>query len=132
MKLSDIRASYEFSTGKLSDINRQLCFTGIAIIWIFNKEPKNINIPINLYIPSLCFIISLSFDLLQYIAKSIIWYWYYCNQKKKNKEKREDCIDVSEPEKYNIILWVFFFLKILFLIGGFLILGYFLYKNINI
>ena len=37
MKLSEIRVAYEELSGKLSEINRQLCFAGFAVIWIFNE-----------------------------------------------------------------------------------------------
>lgn len=35
MRLSQIREAYEELSGKLSDVNRQLAFAGIGIIWIF-------------------------------------------------------------------------------------------------
>lgn len=38
MKLSEIRDAYEEISGKLSDINRQLCFAGFAIIWILIRQ----------------------------------------------------------------------------------------------
>ena len=47
MKLSEIRDAYEEISGKLSDINRQLCFAGFAIIWIFNKTDNDISVPVS-------------------------------------------------------------------------------------
>lgn len=59
MKLSEIRDAYEEISGKLSDINRQLCFAGFAIIWIFNKTDNDISVPTELYLPALLLCASL-------------------------------------------------------------------------
>lgn len=37
MKISDYKSVYEGFSSKLSDLNRQIAFAGIAIIWIFKK-----------------------------------------------------------------------------------------------
>ena len=58
MKLSEIREAYEVLSSKLSEINRQLCFAGFAIIWIFNKSEGSILIPNELHFPAFLFVIS--------------------------------------------------------------------------
>ncbi len=75
MKLSDAREHYYTFSGKLSDVNRQLCFAGIAVIWIFalRDESGNYSIPIDLNVPLLFFVFGLVFDLLHYLSSSISW-----------------------------------------------------------
>lgn len=37
MKLENYKKDNQYFTGKLSEINRYLAFSGIAIIWIFKE-----------------------------------------------------------------------------------------------
>ena len=76
MKLSEIRDAYEEISGKLSDINRKLCFAGFEIIWIFNKTDNDISVPTELYLPALLLCASLFFDLLQYAISTFVWNVY--------------------------------------------------------
>ena len=128
MKLSEIREAYEKLSGKLSEINRQLCFAGFAVIWIFNKSENNISIPIELYFPAFFFILSLSADILQYIYSSLAWYCYYLTKRQKDKE--DSTIEVDEPEWLNTPTWIFLTTKIGFLVGGYYLLGKFLFLNL--
>ena len=82
MKLSEIRTAYEDLSRKLSDINRQLCFAGFGIIWIFNKQKGDIAVPEELYLPALLLCCSLFFDILQYAFSALFWYFYYVYKKK--------------------------------------------------
>lgn len=122
MKLSEIRQAYEDLSGKLGDINRQLAFAGIGIIWVFRIGTETpTSIPKNLLEPMLWFILSLAFDLAQYTFQSLAWYIYYLNQKKCKNKNEDDVID--EPESFNIIPWSLFILKIVALIVAFIFLG---------
>ena len=124
MKLSEIREAYEDLSGKLSDINRQLCFAGFAIIWIFNKSIGDFSVPQDLYLPAFLLCSALFVDLLQYIVSSASWYIYYL--RKRNSHNGDDSIDVDEPEKLNIIPWLLFFIKIILLVVGYVFIGLFL------
>lgn len=128
MKLSEIRKAYEDLTGKLSDINRQLCFAGFAIIWIFNKSKGNIAVPDELYLPALLLCCSIFFDILQYTFSSLSWYFYYWCKKDKNINDDENI--VAEPEKLNILPWIFFICKIVLLIWAYIEIGIFLISKI--
>lgn len=128
MKLSEIRVAYEELSCKLSEINRQLCFAGFAVIWIFNKSENNISVPIELYYPAFFFILSLSADIFQYIYSSLAWYFYYISKREKGKE--DSTIEINEPECLNIPAWLFFFLKLVFLVIGYFLLGKFLFLNL--
>lgn len=128
MKLSEIREAYEEISGKLSDINRQLCFAGFAIIWIFNKTDKEISVPTELFLPALFLCASLFFDLLQYAISSLVWYGYYlCHQK---KDQKDEDVNVNEPEWLNVISWLLFIAKIISLIIGYILIGRFLISKI--
>ncbi len=63
------------ASDKSSEINRQLAFAGIAIIWVFKTDSGGRQIvPNDLFLPGLFLVLSLTFDLLQYVIKSEIWY----------------------------------------------------------
>src|SRR4051794_34452286 len=77
MKLADTRDNYQFNTGKTSDIVRQLCFAGLALVWIFKTgDSSHLVVPPPLVFPSFVFIAALTLDLLQYFLNSIIWGLY--------------------------------------------------------
>lgn len=128
MKLSEIRTAYEDLSGKLSDINRQLCFAGFAIIWIFNKSKENIAVPEELYLPALLFCGSIFFDILQYTFSSLSWYLYYWHKKDKNVNDDENI--VAEPEKLNVLPWICFICKIVLLIWAYVKIGIFLISKL--
>lgn len=124
MRLSEIRTAYEDLSGKLSDISRQLCFAGFAVIWIYNKSDNNISVPQELYLPTLLLCVSLFFDVMQYLVASLSWYIFYLNKREKNTN--DDNVEIKEPEKLNIAPWILFVLKIITLIVGYFYIGKFL------
>lgn len=126
MKLSEIREAYEVLSSKLSEINRQLCFAGFAIIWIFNKSEGSILIPNELHFPAFLFVISLLADILQYFISSIIWYIYYFTNRKENTD--ESTQEINESEFYNIPGWLFYITKIISLIWGYSSLANYLFN----
>ena len=128
MKLSEIRTAYEDLSRKLSDINRQLCFAGFAIIWIFNKSMGDFSVPQDLYLPAFLLCSALFADLLQYVISSASWYIYYL--KNRSSENKDDDIEVNESEKLNIIPWILFFIKIILLIIGYIFIGIFLISKL--
>lgn len=128
MKLSEIRSDYVRYSTKLSDINRQLIFAGIAIVWLFRiSTTDGITIPQDLLYPLLLFVASFLFDLIQYLVQSVIWYIYYWIKKSSNVS--EDDI-VAESELWNIPTWAFWLLKVLTLILGYYKLGEYLLNSL--
>ena len=74
MILKDVLESYKKKTGTASTISRQLGFAGIAIIWLFVSQYGEIfNIPNELILPAILIVISLAFDLLQYVVGGLIY-----------------------------------------------------------
>ena len=120
MKLSEIREAYEELSGIASKLNRNLCFAGFALIWIFNPLKNSELLDSKLIFPALFFVISLATDLAQYVVPSLVWYSYYKKQKKKFKQlKLDEEIIVAEPESNNTYIWWIFRFKILLMLAGF-------------
>jgi len=128
MKLSEYKQDYYTFTGKLSDINRQIAFAGIALIWIFRKtDGSEISISNELILPSILF--ALGFDILQYIYQSITWSIFYSYHYKKTGN--EDA-DIPTPKKLNYLSWFFFIMKVLFVIVSYTYIIKFLINNLVI
>jgi len=106
-ELSEYKKDYYAFTGKLSDINRQIAFAGIAIIWIFKTSTKTgFKLDDNLIAPAIFIVLGLAFDMFQYIYQSLTWTIFYTFYKRKGVT--ED-FEVDSPEYLNWISWVFFF-----------------------
>ncbi len=113
-KLSKYRDDYYAFTQKLSDINRQIAFAGIAIIWVFKQTNGNeIIIEQPLIYPLKLIVIALALDMLHYIYQSSIWAIFYSYYK--HKYQSEDHELDSSP-KLNIIAWALFAFKVLLVI----------------
>lgn len=122
MKLLEIRQAYEEFSGKSSNLNRQLCFAGIVIILMFNKQNNEI------ILPALLLYTSLLFDFLQYFISTFVLYGYYLYHKK--KDQNDEDINVNESEWLNAISWLLFIAKSILLIKGYILIGYFLISKI--
>lgn len=136
MKLEKYKEDAQFFTGKLSDINRQLSFAGIAIIWIFKNETDgNINIPNELIIPIILFVISLMLDFVQYVYGATAWtifFRYHEKQKVKHTDKKEYKNDNIKASKVlsNISYFGFFYPKIIANLVGYVFMIIYLLKLI--
>ena len=130
MKLSQYKEDFYHFTGKLSDINRQIAFAGIALIWIFKKANGNeIKICHELVLPSVLLALALSFDIFQYIYQSITWALFYRYHEKRLKKKEIDK-EILAPSILNYPSWIFFVLKVLFVIIAYVIIIRYLINNL--
>lgn len=135
MKLKEIRDDYEELSGKASDLNRKLIYSGIAIVWLFhnNIDFDKINqstgvIPKELHTPLLLFCASLGVELFQLFCSTVVWYlYYYC---KRGKCTDENTFEVNEPEWFNVIPWIAWVVKIVLTIWAYYELATFLGLNI--
>lgn len=110
-KLSEFKEDYYHFTGKLSDINRQIAFAGIALIWVFKKGKElDFQIDDELILPSILIVCALAFDIFQYIYQSITWSIFYTikNRKYKTEDKK-----LKSPEYLNYPAWFFFSVKVI-------------------
>lgn len=124
MTVKELREAYEDISAILSGINRQLCFAGIAVVWIFNKSSYGLNIPEDLYWPTLLFVSSLFLDVVQYVYQTIVTYVLFLGYKFRKKKKDDD--SVGENEGWYYPSWAFFILKIIALVWGYVKIGEFL------
>jgi len=123
MTLKDVRNSYDYFSGKLSDIVRQLSLAGVAVVWIFRKGNEGIVIESDLIVPLILFVGALGFDLLHYIYASAAWAIY---AHRKEREGHSDSDTVSPHESINWVSLGCFWLKALSCVSGFLVLLKFL------
>lgn len=137
LKLSEIRDAYERSSARLGELNRQLCFAGFAVVWIFNKTSDDLALPSELYWPMVLWCISLSLDVLQYLYKTITWWLVYLHHKNKTNHKLtsrskscEDSVIIDESEKLNAVTWILFFMKIGFMTAGYVLTIKFIFSKI--
>lgn len=97
-KLSDYKATYEEASGKVSDLTRQMALAGIAIVWIFRQPDVQANIICKELIPPLLFFItSLTFDILQYIYKTVAWAIFFRTKENQTKKKNPDPPMTANP-----------------------------------
>lgn len=120
MNLITIRQTYYDFSGKASDISRQLCFAGIALIWLFKTEKGDLlGVPGVLLIPASLFALSLAFDSFQYIYCSASWALYARHLEAQN---------ISEEEEIDFPLWInwptltCFWLKLVFVLIGYTVI----------
>lgn len=129
MKLETIRATYDLFTGKASEINRQLIFAGIALIWIFKTESSShISLPLDLLIPAKFFIIALILDILQYVVSGVIW--GMANRYYEFKDTQEN-IEFTVPVWFNWPGLLFFYGKLLANLYAYYYLYEYVMKAIN-
>ncbi len=119
MKLEEYKKdSYEFSS-LASNLIRQFAFAGIAIIWIFKfDKPTDHLIPTELVVPLIYIVISLVFDLLQYLIPALIWSLFFIYHEKKNGGKTD--VDVKASGWYSVPGWICFGAKTILLVIGYL------------
>ena len=125
MKLEKCRETfYEFSR-MLSDNARKLAFAGIAIVWIFKQgENGSYTIPEALKTVMLMFVVSLSFDLLQYIWQTAVWGSFYTYKEK--KLNHDENADFLAPTIFNKVAYVIFWFKTIALVIGYVFMLRFL------
>lgn len=84
MRLKDALENYYTFSTSLSNVNRQLCFAGIAVVWVFVVKGENGSheLPSELIFPLGCFVLGLALDLCHYISATIVWGLYHRNKEK--------------------------------------------------
>lgn len=110
------------SSRTLSTIVRNANYGLIGVVWILSHE----NVPElkNFFYPLLLIVLSLFCDLFQYLWKSITE-GIFCHQYEK-KDPRPD----AYPKHISRGAWVFFILKTLLTLLGFILIFIQLFKNI--
>lgn len=117
MKLREIRDDMYVYTGKASDIARQLCFSAIAVVWVFRVSGQ----PLAELLVWVAFfaIFSLALDLFQYLYLALVWAgvnWYH----RKRGVELDD--DVVVPPILAGLGWIPWFSKIATMIVAYIYL----------
>lgn len=129
MKLSEYKQDYDALTGKASDVARHLAFAGIAIVWIFRSgEGTAVKLPDQLVFALSLFGAALLFDLLHYVVASVIWGSFHRQEEQKLSGAAEDP-DVDAPAWHNRPAIVFFALKIVAVVVGYVVMLVFLLSS---
>ena len=131
-RLSDYKLTYEEASSKVSDLSRQMALAGIAIIWIFRQTDLSGQIICKELIPPLfSFILTLTFDILQYIYKTVAWYIFFRTREKKINKKNPDPTTQANPI-INLPTWILFGSKIVSLIIGYIMIFIYLFDKLAI
>ncbi len=102
----EIKDTYYEASGKASDIARQLCLSGVAIVWLFKTEKVSVFTGY-FYYALVCFVIALFLDFVQYLYKTLAWK----REMDKYPHKADtDEIDVKK-EDINLPTWICFLSK---------------------
>lgn len=129
MNLQGYRETFYTYSGKASDLNRQLGFAGIAIVWLFKKEPTGgLTIPHELVLPSFLIVTSLACDMLQYCLGSVIWRWFY---RSKEKHGVKEDKDLSHNVWLERPIAIMFWLKISLILLAYIFISLFLWNHIS-
>jgi hypothetical protein len=129
-KLSEYKNDYYFFSGKLSDINRQIAFAGIALIWIFKVSVGDkIVIDHSLLYSAKFIVVALALDLLHYLYQTITWSLFYTVNKKKYKSE-DHGLDSSMA--LNIPAWILFYLKIALVLIAYVMIFYHLAEKLSL
>ena len=129
--LKDTADTCDKFTGTLSELSRKLCFAGIAVIWML----KNTSVDVSLNSVLVWFVVSLFFDLLQYVYASAIWSIYFRFKEKRllsTVKKEEDVVkeEFLYPPKINWLTTVFFWLKVSICLVGQIMLVHYMYGQL--
>ena len=127
-KLKEVKEDFYAFSGATSSIYRQLALAGIAIIWLFKKEKDGqIQMTPDLLNILKLIVLSLVFDFCHGIFPTIVY--GIMNLKFRNKGKDDDD-EVNYSQWWTAPEWIFFVLKVVFLIWAFVKLWLYLSKVI--
>lgn len=122
MKNSEAWKNYEGYTRDVTEFSRKLAFAGIAIIWVLKPEE---NIFSNISLLSLSFIVTYFLvDIVQYLTGAIRWYrWINSEEESNFKQTGSIDGDYTPPVRLDKPVFYLFWIKVFFLILGFIFLG---------
>jgi hypothetical protein len=117
---------FETRSTKASDVSRQLALAGIATAWVFSGSTKLLNpgvqIPPGFLASGLLFVVGLACDFFQYVAATASWGIYARVKELQVMAGRETEPFVS-PRWLNWGALLFFLLKLLAVLAGYIVLG---------
>jgi len=122
MQLSEFKKVGRENTGKASDLTRQLCLAGIAIIWLF-KNPSDNSHLLNPILKYSLFILSLALliDLLHYVTAGYIWLRFFRKEEAKLDDKTKDP-DLKSPKWKSNLIYFFYYTKIILMLASYILI----------
>ena len=114
-KLEEVRNIFYTYSGKASEIIRNLSLAGIAIVWILKTDDTQ-EIPQTLIYPLISFVLSLLFDLIQYLFGGVFWH-YKTRDLERDDSVNPDSIDI-DTDLVDNFTYVCMILKLIFMIVG--------------
>jgi hypothetical protein len=138
MKLEKVREEVYYFSQKASEANQKLAIAGIALIWLFKVTVHhNISFSLILFLALISFIASLAVEIIHYSILAPIWSKHYNNEYKRLSSNTQDLTnieesEVDEPSEGNLLGWVLFYGKLLFLLIGYLLFFIHIIKNIEV
>jgi hypothetical protein len=125
MKLSGYLEAFYDASEKLSEINRQIAFAGIALIWIFKEgQAPDFKIQTELILPAIFFVGALALDITQYAYKTLFWHFFHRHHEKK-VEVGEDP-EILAPPNANVPTWILFGLKVALVVVSYVMIFFYL------
>lgn len=128
--LKDFRDSYSELSGTASLVSRQLGFAGIALIWIFKSDLPGgmFKLEPQLYSAGIFIVLSLAFDLAQYLFGSLIW-GAYCRHKE--RVGITDGMHIEAPPYFNWPAIGCFWMKLVLMVAAYFYLLIFLLGHVS-
>jgi hypothetical protein len=127
MKLQDYRNDFYTFSGKASDLNRQLGFAAIALIWLFKADVAGQPvIPPKLILPGILVVASLALDMIHYCLASIIWRFFY---RSKEKANIKETAEIKHSPWLESPIWALFIAKIACVVIAYWYIGLFLVEK---
>lgn len=119
---------YNETSARASQIARQLAIAGVAVVWLFSGakgDAAELRFPLLLGWAGLAFVVSLGADLLHAIYRALAFgllNWL--------RRKSEPSEEVDLPAAINWPSIFFFWLKLLSVCSGYLVLGWYLFDRV--
>lgn len=121
-------------TATISEISRNASLAGVGIVWIFKKTDIGLGstqslLPKELKAALILIILSMVFDVLQYIWRAVSSYCVYRHYMNKFDDQlitKEQTEDITAPVIVEGGTWVFFILKLIFVSWGYIKILFFL------
>ena len=129
MNLADYRSHYYELSGKASDVARTLALSGIAVIWVFaiGGHDGNYKLPHELLSPGLFIVLSLFFDLAQYVIGASTWGIFARHHEKRGVDSDAE---LTAPPWFNWPALACFFLKLACVAAAYIQLIWFLWGRL--
>ncbi len=122
LTLKDSRDNYYSYSGKTSDIVRYIALAGFPVIWALRSTSSTSIIPSEYKLFALLLVLTMLFDLFQYISGTICWGVF--NRRKEEEVRHNEKELFVAPSGINWAANIFFWFKVAILIAAYASLVY--------